>query len=83
MIEWQPGAFFITEAVPLDQGKSKVYVWKYRDLRYPESTWDINNTIWETAWSQDKALSESIPTFTYENLEQAKLLYRQWLAQNR
>lgn len=83
MIEWQPGAFFITEAVPLDQQKSKVYVWKYRDLRYPESTWSINNSIWETAWAQDKTLSESIPAFSDKNLEQAKLLYRQWLAQNR
>ena len=83
MIEWQPGAFFITEAVPLDQQKSKVYVWKYRDLRYPESTWGINNSIWETAWAQDKTLSESIPAFSDKNLEQAKLLYRQWLTQNR
>lgn len=83
MIEWQPGAFFITEAVSLDYQKSKVYVWKYRDLRYPKSTWDINNTIWETAWAQDKTLSESIPAFSDKNLEQAKLLYRQWLTQNR
>ena len=83
MIEWQPGAFFITEAVRLDEQKSKVYVWKYRDLRYPDSTWSINNSIWETAWAQDKALGENIPAFGSENLEQAKLLYRQWLMQNR
>jgi len=83
MIEWQPGAFFITEAVRIDHQKSKVFVWKYRDLRYPDSTWEINNSIWETAWAQDKALSESIPAFTYKNLEQAKQLYRKYLGEQK
>jgi hypothetical protein len=83
MMEWQPGAFFITEAVPIDDKKSKIYVWKYRDLRYPESTWSINNTIWETSWAQDKMLSENIPVFTSENLEESKILYRNWLLENK
>jgi len=55
MIEWQPGALFVT--VAHDKG---VEVYKYRDTRYSDNQWHINEMTWELAWSQDKQLSENI-----------------------
>lgn len=80
MIEWQPGALFITVCVPKDQ-VTDVCVFKYRDTRYSELNWKFNNDIFETAWAQDKHQSESIVKFSNNksNLEQSKLHFREWL----
>jgi len=74
MIEWQPGALFVTVAT--DQG---VEVYKYRDTRYPDHSWKINEDVWELAWAQDKALSENIANLAYSNLDSLKQHHREWI----
>lgn len=73
MIEWQPGALFVTIAAP-DNDRSNVTVLKYRDMRYSETNWSLNNTIWETAWKQDIHQAENIvssmPELHYEESKQ-------------
>jgi hypothetical protein len=71
MIEWQPGALFVTVA-----HSRGVEVYKYRDTRYPSSSWQINEDVWELAWSQDRALSENIVEIGHNNLDQLKQHHR-------
>lgn len=78
MIEWQPGALFVTVAAD-----SSVEVYKYRDARYDEDSWTLNEQVWECAWSQDKALSENILELGNSNLDQLKQHHRTWHAQQR
>ena len=78
MIEWQPGAMFITIAEDTKLGYSKVHVFKYRDIRYNTGVWKLNEDIWETAWQQDKDQSELIDGINYANLEQGKQHYVDW-----
>jgi phenylpropionate dioxygenase-like ring-hydroxylating dioxygenase large terminal subunit len=78
MIEWQPGAMFITIAENTKFGYSKVHVFKYRDTRYNTGVWKLNIDIWETAWQQDKDQSELIDGINYTNLEQGKQHYVDW-----
>ena len=78
MIEWQPGAMFITIAEDTKLGYSKVHVFKYRDTRYNTGVWKLNEDIWETAWQQDKDQSELIDGINYANLEQGKQHYVDW-----
>lgn len=79
MIEWQPGALFITIAVEEDHG-SAVHVFKYSDS---DDDWKLNESVWETAWSQDKNQAELIVGFTQNNLEESKKHFRNWLRDNR
>jgi phenylpropionate dioxygenase-like ring-hydroxylating dioxygenase large terminal subunit len=79
MVEWQPGALFVTVACPVDQASSKVHVFKYKDTRYSNSSWQLNEKVWEQAWSQDRALSENITSLSYTNTDQLKQHYRSWL----
>ena len=74
MIEWQPGALFVTVAT--DNG---VQVYKYRDRRYPNHSWKINEDVWELAWAQDKELSENIFELSYSNLDNLKQHHREWI----
>lgn len=78
-IEWQPGALFINVCIPQDQ-KTKVCVFKYRDERYSEKNWNINSSIWETAWEQDKQQSEAIAnrSLFLPHLEKSKIHFRNW-----
>ena len=78
MIEWQPGALFVTVARPHKTG-SNVSVFKYSDS---DADWSLNEHVWETAWAQDKALSETLTEFAKSNLEDSKLHYRSWLEKN-
>ena len=78
MIEWQPGALFVTVAT-----NSGVQVYKYRDTRYPLSSWNINEDVWELAWSQDKTLSENIVEIGHTNLDQLKQHHRTYHAVQR
>jgi phenylpropionate dioxygenase-like ring-hydroxylating dioxygenase large terminal subunit len=82
MIEWQPGAMFVTVCVPRNKNLTDVCVFKYRDTRYNDLNWKINSEIWETAWRQDKELSESIVATNSRFFEESKLHFRQWLKDN-
>lgn len=83
MIEWQPGALFITVAVAITSFKSKVFVFKYQDVNYPETIYEINDDVWETAWDQDKKQAALITEFNQENLEESKKHFRNWLSVHR
>jgi len=80
MIEWQPGALFITVCIPKDSA-TDVCVFKYRDSRYSDLNWQFNENIFETAWAQDKHQSESIVKFSNNkaHLETSKIHFREWL----
>lgn len=81
MIEWQPGAMFITVCSP-KENETNVSVFKYRDLRYNDLNWKINSDMWETAWSQDRDLAEGIVSTNSKFLEDSKLHFRKWLKEN-
>lgn len=83
MIEWQPGAMFITVCIP-SNGYTDVVVMKYRDSRYDDLNWKMNSEIWETAWRQDKEQSESMARFLdkHPHLEESKVRFRKWLLDN-
>jgi hypothetical protein len=78
MIEWQPGALFVTIAQPHTQG-SCVQVYKYQDTRYSDNSWSVNQQVWELAWTQDKQLSELIVSVPHENLDDLKQHHRVWM----
>lgn len=78
MIEWQPGALFVTVAQSHQQG-CKVQIFQYRDTRYSLQDWANNCTVWETAWSQDRALAENIVELACDNLNSLQQHFRQWL----
>jgi len=79
MIEWQPGALFVTVVHSIDETTSKVQVYKYRDSRYWEEAWKLNCDVWETAWSQDRELAEMIAYPSENNLEPLKKHYQTWM----
>jgi hypothetical protein len=78
MIEWQPGALFITVAHSIDETTSRVQVYKYKDNRYWEEAWTANEGVWETAWTQDRELAESIVYPAVENIDKLKQHYMIW-----
>ena len=59
--------------------QSNVHVFKYTD---DSDQWDLNNTVWETAWKQDREQAELINEVNFENLEIQKLHYRNYLKIN-
>lgn len=79
MIEWQPGAVFVTVCVKVSKEVTDVIIYKYRDYSYGDLNWDINNKVWEDAWSQDKEQVESIVGFNSNNLEDCKKHFRNFL----
>jgi len=80
MIEWQPGALFVTVCVPKETS-TDVCVFKYRD---DEDKWEMNERIWESAWSQDCRQSSAIVKFSNNtaHLEEGKLHFRSWIENN-
>ena len=78
MIEWQPGALFVTIAHSIDEITSRVQVYKYKDNRYWEEAWAVNEQVWETAWAQDRELAESIVYPAVENIDKLKQHYMIW-----
>jgi phenylpropionate dioxygenase-like ring-hydroxylating dioxygenase large terminal subunit len=78
MIEWQPGALFVTMAHSIDETTSRVQVYKYKDNRYWEEAWATNEQVWETAWAQDRELAESIVYPAVDNLDELKQHYMIW-----
>jgi phenylpropionate dioxygenase-like ring-hydroxylating dioxygenase large terminal subunit len=81
MLEWQPGAWFITVCIPVDAHTTKVNVYKYRDCRYSDKNWEINERVWELAWKQDREQAEQLTTLNIPrgNLEAQKLHFLDWL----
>ncbi len=77
MIEWQPGALFITVAKSTDLG-SDVHVFKYRDANYTSTDWELNESVWETAWAQDRSQAEIIVQLPTKHLEESKQHFRKW-----
>jgi phenylpropionate dioxygenase-like ring-hydroxylating dioxygenase large terminal subunit len=84
MMEYQPGAWFITVCVPQGVKETSVIVYKYRDTRYNNTNWEINNRIWELAWKQDRTQSEMMSNWMPPDhcLEEQKLHFRHWLSNN-
>lgn len=76
MIEYQPGSLFIT----ISLGSNKVLVYKYKDSRYSDESYNINNMVWETAWKQDVSQAEILTEFTSDNLCVAKQHYRKFIS---
>lgn len=79
MIEWQPGSLFVTVATKDADNKSKVIVYKYKDVNYSEESFLNNQAVWEQAWSQDKDQAEMLTEFTHKNLEDSKMHFRSFL----
>jgi nitrite reductase/ring-hydroxylating ferredoxin subunit len=75
MIEWQAGALFVTQSFDT----TKMAVWKYKDITNTDENYQINSTMWENAFGQDKAQAEQMVRFPSANLEESKLHYRNWL----
>lgn len=75
MIEWQPGAMFITIA----GSNNNVYVFKYQDTRYDDNSYKFNEEIWETAWAQDRDLAENIVELSFDNIDGLKTHHRNWI----
>lgn len=79
MIEWQPGALFVTVAHSLSSSACAVEVYKYKDTKYWLEAWSLNEKVWEEAWHQDKELSENIVRLSVENLDSLKQHHRNWI----
>ena len=79
MIEWQPGAVFITIAIRNGVNSSKVVVYKYKDLASSDKNYSLNQDVWETAWAQDKEQSQMLTEFAQTNLEESKYHFRSFL----
>ena len=77
-IDWQPGGIFVVICIPKEEN-TEVIIYKYRDSRYSDDNWKINNTIWETAWQQDKHQAEVIVSKSQLNLEESKIHFRDFL----
>lgn len=80
MIEWQPGAMFITISNDLGNGSSDVVVYKYKDSLATNESWETNSRVWETAWSQDKQQAELLTEFNQDYLEPSKQHFRDYLS---
>lgn len=78
MIEWQPGALFITVAQP-HLAASCIQVYKYRDTRYSSESWNLNEQVWEMAWMQDRELAELIVSIPRKHLSDLKQHHRDWI----
>lgn len=78
MVEWQPGALFVTVAVDTKQG-CQVEVYKYKDQRYTDNSYFTNSKVWELAWAQDRQLAELITELSQDNLDELKQHHRKWL----
>jgi hypothetical protein len=76
MIEWQDKALFITRSF----NETQMAVWKYKDITESEENYRTNESMWENAFSQDKAQAEQMVRFPSANLEEAKIHYREWLS---
>ena len=79
MIEWQNHALFVTRSF----NQTQMAVWKYKDITAADENYKINADMWENAFNQDKMQAEKMVHLPSENLEQAKLHYREWIENNK
>jgi phenylpropionate dioxygenase-like ring-hydroxylating dioxygenase large terminal subunit len=77
MIEWQPGALFVTVTQPSNFG-TDVHVFKYKDSNSNWAEWNLNDQVWETAWRQDRDQAELLTENVSYNLEHPKKHFRLW-----
>jgi len=70
---------FVTVIEKQNTDQSNVHVFKYTN---GSEQWNLNNTVWETAWKQDREQAELINEVNFENLEIQKLHYRNYLKIN-
>lgn len=78
MIEWQNSSLFITVSNPVEVNKTEVTVFQYADIDISNKVFEENKKIWETAWQQDKNLSEILQDVELENLEVSKRHFLDW-----
>lgn len=63
MIEWQPGAMFITQCIPGNTEEyTDVQIFQYKQTSSSETEFRKNKKIWDIAWSQDVEIAERIVT---------------------
>lgn len=81
MIEWQPGALFVTVAKP-NVDSTDVSVLTYQDPDYDPVLQKLNAEIFNTAWQQDCQQAESMVEYMLEGLylDESKRHFRNWLA---
>ena len=80
MIEWQPGALFITQCIPSEDKKTtNVQVFQYKEIKSTKEEFEENKKIWETAWEQDVNLAQSIvKRLSQQTGEPGKDHFRAW-----
>lgn len=80
MIEWQPGALFVTVAKPVGD-VTDVSVLTYQEPDCDPSLQKLNADIFETAWRQDCQQAESIVEYVTDSpyLDESKRHFRNWL----
>ncbi len=78
MIEWQAGYLFLTQAID----NNRIAVWKYKNKDSTEEDYNLNSTMWEKAFAQDKEQAEQMFRLPSTNLEDAKVHYREWLSKH-
>jgi phenylpropionate dioxygenase-like ring-hydroxylating dioxygenase large terminal subunit len=80
MIEWQQGSMFITQMIKHENGVADVAVFKYKNTS--STDWKIDESTWETAWSQDRVQAEQMAVMMVNRLEDPKLHYMAWTEKN-
>lgn len=74
-VEWHPGAVFVAVNQPLDENKTAVHIFKYRDHSYSEENWKINDRVWEQVRAKDVETAQLLEPgwrFHTNNLDQEK-----------
>jgi phenylpropionate dioxygenase-like ring-hydroxylating dioxygenase large terminal subunit len=80
MIEWQPGALFVTVSNP-NGNSTDVSVITYQEADCDPALQKLNADIFETAWQQDCHQAESMVEFVLDSpyLDESKRHFRNWL----
>jgi phenylpropionate dioxygenase-like ring-hydroxylating dioxygenase large terminal subunit len=81
MIEWQPGALFVTVAKP-NGDSTDVSVLTYQDPDCDPALQKLNAEIFDIAWQQDSQQAESIVEYVLDGpyIDESKRHFRNWLA---
>jgi phenylpropionate dioxygenase-like ring-hydroxylating dioxygenase large terminal subunit len=81
MIEWQPGALFVTVAKP-NGDSTDVSVLTYQDPDCDPALQKLNAEIFDIAWQQDSQQAEAIVEYVLDGpyVDESKRHFRNWLA---
>ena len=81
MIEWQPGALFVTVAKP-NGDSTDVSVLTYQDPNCDPALQKLNAEIFDIAWQQDSQQAEAIVEYVLDGpyIDESKRHFRNWLA---